>query len=89
MTKATTGLIGSLVGGLLGYVMRPAAPFIGQLPFKAVITRGASLSGLDQILVPIAQSSFNYLLLGLVGGLLVGLVAGHVYFSRGARDHSA
>lgn len=82
MTKPVTGVVGCLAGGLLGYIMRPAAPFIGQLPFKAVITRGASLSGLDQVLVPIAQSSFNYLLVGLVAGLLVGLVLGHYLTSR-------
>jgi hypothetical protein len=89
MTKATTGALGCLAGGLLGYLMRPAAPFIGQLPFKAVITRGGSLTGVDQILLPIAQSSFNDLMLGLVGGLLAGLVVGHFAFSRGTRTPSA
>lgn len=88
MTKATTGIIGCLLGGLVGYLMRPAAPFIGQLPLKAVITRGASLSGIDQVLVPIAERSFNYLLVGLAGGLLVGVVLGHVLSSRGTRAPS-
>jgi len=67
------GLIGFLVGAFIGYLLRPAAPFVGQLPFGTVITRGSNLEGLDQLLVSTAESSFNYMLIGAIIGC-VGLI---------------
>jgi hypothetical protein len=48
---------------------------MGQLPFATVITRGANLRGLDQLLLGYARSSFNYLIAGIVVGAIVGLIA--------------
>lgn len=70
------GAVGLLVGGFVGFALRPAAPFIGQLPFDIVITRGANLRGLDSLLVGLAQTSFNYMMTGAVLGGVVGAVAG-------------
>jgi hypothetical protein len=64
-------IVGALVGAAIGFLVRPSVPLLGQLPFMAVITRGASLQGLDQLLVPIAQSSFDQMVMyGLVGGAI-------------------
>jgi hypothetical protein len=68
--------IGLFVGGLIGFVMRPAVPFIGQLPFGTVISRGSNLTGLDTLLVSTAQTSFNYLMIGALLGAAAGIVVG-------------
>ena len=47
---------------------------VGQLPFEHVITRGKSLKGLDQVLIPLAEKSFNYMLAGIVIGAALGFV---------------
>jgi hypothetical protein len=74
MTRKLT-IAGLLIGGLVGFLLRPSVPLIGQLPFSTVITRGANLRGLDQLLLGYARTSFNYLLAGLVLGAVVGLIA--------------
>ena len=61
-------LVGLLVGGFVGFLMRPAVILIGQLPFGTVVTRGSTLSGIDQLLVPAAHQSFNITILGAVIG---------------------
>ncbi len=66
------GVAGFLLGALVGYLYRPPAFLIGQLPFDVVISRGTSLKGFDQMYIPVAESSFNY----LFGGGIVGAVAG-------------
>ncbi len=48
---------------------------IGQLPFSIVITRGATLDGLDKMLVPLAQRSFNYMLAGAILGGIAGFAS--------------
>ncbi len=63
---------GFLAGALVGYLYRPPAFLIGQLPFDVVISRGTSLKGFDQVYIPVAETSFNY----LVGGGIVGAAAG-------------
>lgn len=77
------GGMGFVLGGFVGFLLRPSAPFIGQLPFVTVITRGANLSGLDRLLVPTAETSFNYmvsgaLLVGMIGAVL-GTICGLVF----------
>ncbi len=66
------GMAGFLVGALIGYLYRPPAFLVGQLPFDVVISRGTSLKGFDQMYIPVAETSFNYLL----GGGIVGAIAG-------------
>jgi hypothetical protein len=82
VNKATTGALGLLAGALIGYLMRPSAPLIGQLSFGTVMTRGGNLQGLDQMLLPMAQSSFNHVLAGALLGALAGVVIGHLAASR-------
>lgn len=74
-TRVTAlGAAGFLVGAFLGFLARPAAPFMGQLPLEIVISRGASLKGLDQMLVPLAESSFNTMAAGAIIGVVVGII---------------
>lgn len=69
------GVAGFFIGALLGFLLRPSVPLVGQLPFFAVITRGGSLKGLDQMLIPAACTSFNYMLVGAILGAVAGVVA--------------
>ncbi len=69
------GVGGFLLGALVGYLYRPPAFLVGQLPFHVVISRGTSLKGFDQMYIPIAETSFNYLLGGGVIGAVAGVVA--------------
>jgi uncharacterized membrane protein (UPF0136 family) len=73
--KSKLAITGLLIGGLIGFLLRPSVPLMGQLPFTTVITRGANLRGLDQLLLGYARSSFNYLVAGVVLGAIVGLIA--------------
>ena len=76
------GIAGFLIGGLVGFLARPSAFFVGQLPFDHVITRGASLKGFDQMLVPLAQRSFNITLMGAIIGAVAGIVIGYFIGKR-------
>jgi hypothetical protein len=81
-TRGWSGL-GLVAGGFVGFLLRPGVPLLGtKLPFGVVITRGAALTGFDQLLVPLAQSSFDYLLAGAVIGGVVGLVIGQLPGAR-------
>ena len=62
-------MLGALAGGYIGFVMRPAVFLVGQLPFSVVVTRGTTLEGLTAVLIPAAQQSFNYMVLGFLVGL--------------------
>jgi hypothetical protein len=74
--------IGFFIGGITGFLYRPSAFLIGQLPLDVVITRGANLKGMDQVLIPLAQSSFNNMIaIGLIGAL-VGIAAGYMLSKR-------
>ncbi len=66
-------VVGLLVGGFVGFQLRPSAFLVGQLPFETVITRGANLKGLDALLISTAQTSFNYMLAGAALGAACGL----------------
>ena len=79
--RSKLAIAGLVIGGVVGFLLRPSVPLMGQLPFTTVITRGANLRGLDQLLLGYARSSFNYVLAGLVLGALIGLVAA-VAFER-------
>ncbi len=77
-----TGVSGFLAGAFVGYMYRPPAFLIGQLPFKHVISRGTSLQGLDQIYIEVAEKSFNYLLGGGIIGAIVGIIAVLLYTGK-------
>lgn len=66
--------LGVLAGAFIGFLTRPSAFLIGQLPFETVLSRGGNLSGVDQLLVPTAQASFNQMLLYAVAGGVVGFL---------------
>lgn len=76
------GLGGAFVGAVLGFLLRPSVGFLGmnlgKVPLGAVLTRGATLTGMNQALVPYAQESFNYVLIGalvgIMGGILIALL---------------
>jgi small basic protein len=73
--RSKLAIVGLLIGGVVGFLLRPSVPLMGQLPFSTVITRGTNLRGLDQLLLGYARSSFNYLVAGIVLGAVVGLFA--------------
>ena len=74
------GIVGFLAGASIGYFYRPPAFLVGQLPFHIVITRGTNLKGLDQLLIPVARTSFDYFLIGGILGAVLGVVAGMILF---------
>lgn len=62
-------ILGGMVGGLVGYL-------IGKPPlvsFGDVLSRGTTLTGLDALLRPAAESAFNWMLAGVVAGATAGL----------------
>jgi hypothetical protein len=71
------GIVGFLIGSFIAFLARPSAFLVGQLPFEYVISRGANLKGMDQMLVPIAQQSFNIMLIGAIIGAVAGIVIGY------------
>jgi small basic protein len=73
--KSKLTIAGLLIGGAVGFLLRPSVPLMGQLPFTTVITRGGNLRGLDQLLLGYARTSFNYLIAGIVVGAVIGLIA--------------
>lgn len=73
---------GCVVGGFIGFLMRPSAFLIGQLPLGTVITRGSMLSGLDMLLVPTAQASFNVMAIGLTVGAVLGGIVSYLRTNR-------
>ena len=66
---------GALLGATIGFVTRPSAFLVGQLPLGTVLSRGSNLQGLDQLLVSTAQSSFNQMVLFAVIGGVIGFFA--------------
>jgi APA family basic amino acid/polyamine antiporter len=71
------GVSGTFVGALIAFFLRPAATLVGQLPLEHVLTRGAKYRGLDQVLAPIARTSFNHLVVGIVIGAVIGALIGY------------
>lgn len=72
--KKIFAVLGILVGGYIGFLLRPSLLLVGQLPFEKVILAGINLKGVDQLFVKTAQTSFLYMALGAVGGLIIGLI---------------
>ncbi|MGA9853287.1 MAG: hypothetical protein WBR15_10185 [Gammaproteobacteria bacterium] len=78
-----TTCCGIFIGGLIGFLLRPAVFLVGQLPFSTVITRGTNLQGLNSLLVPAAEQSFNYLLIGIIIGAITGFILATMYIKNG------
>lgn len=79
MSREKGALLGAVLGGLVGFLLRPSLPLIGQLPFSTVITRGSNLSGIDMLLKSTAEQSFNYMVIGvIVGAIVLALAAGMI-----------
>jgi len=76
---AAAGAAGFLAAAFIGYLYRPPAFLIGQLPFKHVISRGTTLKGINQIYMNVAQTSFNYLVVGGIAGAILGVAAALFY----------
>jgi hypothetical protein len=68
--SALYALLGFSGGGFIGFLLRPGAPLVGQLPFETVIMRGTNLDGIESLLVSYAETSFNYMLAGAIIGCL-------------------
>lgn len=70
-------IVGVVLGAIVGFLARPSIPMLGQLPFLAVVTRGAFFGGLDIVFRPTAEQSFNYMAIGaILGGILLFAVTG-------------
>jgi hypothetical protein len=80
--KSKLTIAGLMIGTILGFLLRPSVPLMGQLPLTTVITRGANLRGLDQLLLGYARTSFNYLVAGMILGTIVGLIAAFAVSSQ-------
>lgn len=78
------GAAGFLAGASIGFVYRPPAFLLGQLPLDIVITRGSRLKGLDQVYIPVAERSFNYILVGGIVGAALGFLIGWMLLRRRA-----
>ncbi len=76
------GIVGFIAGGFIGFLYRPSALIIGQLPFSTVITRGANLNGVEQLLIPMAQSSFNHMMTIAVIGAAIGITFGLLFLRK-------
>ncbi len=63
-----TVVFGFLLGSVTGFLLRPSVPVVGQLPLETVLTRGSELKGFETMLVPYAETSFNYVLAGAIVG---------------------
>lgn len=81
-------LLGLALGGFVGFLLRPSAMLVGQLPFETVVSRGANLQGLDKILVPTAQMSFNVMVVGAIIGAVAGAALGRL-ITGGDRTHTS
>lgn len=64
----------ALVGGIAAFLLRPTDIFGHQLPLSVVLTRGTGLHGLNRLLIPLAQRSFNEVLAGLLLGAILGIL---------------
>ncbi|MHB1320923.1 MAG: hypothetical protein ACYCY0_05100 [Acidithiobacillus ferrivorans] len=72
-------VIFAVLGGAVAYLLRPAVPLIGQLPFSTIMTDGENLHGLERLAQPYAQQSLEYLIAGVVIGGMFGIIASYLY----------
>ncbi len=85
MLMISMGMVGCLAGGFIGFLLRPSAFMIGQLPLQHVITRGQSLQGVERVFLSLARESFNTMMIGAAIGLLAGIVIGCFITAKGSR----
>jgi hypothetical protein len=65
--------IGALLTGQFAYSVRPTLPGVTtQLPWRTVLHRAGDLHDPGPIIVLLAQVSFNYVVLGMIIGALLG-----------------
>lgn len=64
---------GLILGGAVGFLLRPSAFLVGQLPFEYVIAP-ERLTGLLELYKPTAELSRSIML----GGAIIGAAAGFV-----------
>ncbi|MDD3966100.1 MAG: hypothetical protein WC372_04960 [Candidatus Neomarinimicrobiota bacterium] len=69
------GVLGLLLGAFIGFLSRPSSPIAGRVSFIDALTRGASLEGVNQVMLSLAQRSFDIMLIGALIGLVAGLLA--------------
>lgn len=75
-------ILGVFISGFVGFLLRPSANLVGQLPFGVVITRGATLSGVDELFRGTAEISFNYMLAGAILGVIIFIALGILLDTR-------
>ena len=82
--KLVTPLVAvfAAAGALTGFLLRPTDVFGEQLPLSIVLTRGSNLHGLNRLLIPLAQRSFNEMVAGLILGAVLGAVVGTLLTRR-------
>lgn len=76
------GMLGFFIGGFVGFLARPSAFLLGQLPLWHVFSRGAHLKGIDNLMVSFAQQSFNITLIGAIIGACAGITLGYFVEKR-------
>mmetsp|Transcript_260 Transcript_260/g.105 ORF Transcript_260/g.105 Transcript_260/m.105 type:complete len:659 (+) Transcript_260:2456-4432(+) len=79
------GILGAMTGGIIGFILRPAALSGEKLPFNAVLSHGANSSLLKEAMIPLAKSSFNLMAIGITIGFIIGISAGYFIKSRGLK----
>ena len=75
---ALSALVGFLLGGWVGFLLRPSEPNLGQLSFTTVIRRSGSTGVADAL----AQTSFNYMAAGAAIGIAIALILAFISFKR-------
>jgi hypothetical protein len=73
-----TSILGLLLGGFVGFLLRPSSALVGKVSFINTLTRGATLEGVDQILINLAHKSFDIMLAGAIIGAVVGVVLAYI-----------
>ena len=76
--------LGILLGALVGFLLRPTVPMIGQLPLGMVLSGGDNLQGLDLLLRSTAQESREYVIIGGIIGLVIGYFVALMMFKNKA-----
>ena len=77
-TLFSLGTLGFLVGGFIGFLSRPSSPLAGRVSFIHSLTRGASLEGVNQVMINLAERSFDIMLIGALIGLVIGIILGYI-----------